>query len=542
MVLFVFRDELSCFYIDLIDWNRMNANTARTSNTKITDLNDDCVLEVFNHLDFSDLCAAADVSRRFRLNAQIHFTTPKFSNVLVIHFYEGHEQLFVIPQPDCPVDKTCTIYNGPKLTLISISKVLRNFGAFIKSINFLGMRWGKCESTQKNDKEKKIFQLISVYCSGTLMVLKLNCCTLSGETENTLRPVLLHLRGLILHECKYSNFFAQMLSLWTPNLRALHFTSCSYTSDEYFKTVMRVDDILRQTFVNLFSIKFILLPNVNNADIEEFVKRHPQLKKIGLLNCSNVDGSVFQSIATHAPDVEIMEIDRVSTIDDINLRHIGKFNCLHTLKLYTYSWPSVNPVDHSFMPSILQEIHASNIPLRQLQIRGCGTELFKRTDQLVDAILKIETLEDLCFIRFGTLKISHIHNICKQVKLLSSLTLCNTYVFISAGDLLAMIKYAPKLKSLHYLEGPRTLRNAPFRWRKPDEIPECIDEYMKMVEIVGQRRERQHLLIELTPWNPILKMLPEDITRKFKHILTIAVAKEDCSTRWVQIFMENFDM
>lgn len=522
----------------------MDSITMSTSNTTIADLNDDCFLEVFEHLELSDLCAAADVSRRFRLNAQSHFTSPKYSkDVLHILFVNEHEHLFLKPQLAGPVDNTRKIYTkGSQLKLLTISKVLRNFGAFIKYISFLGMPWEKCETTLKNNgiKENKVIQLISLHCSGTLMSLGLSRCDITAETENTLRPVLLHLRSLTLHECKFSNFFARMLSLRTPGLRALHFACRANKSDRYSIIEFQMEDILRQTFLNLLSITLRLLPNVNNIDIEEFLKRNPQLKKIGLLNCRNVDGGIFQSIATHAPEIEAIQIDRVSTIDDRNLGHIGKLKSLHTLKLCTYSTPSlcnVNPVDHLFMPLILHEIHASNIPLQNLHIAGCGIEfLFKGTDQLIDAILKIKTLQELWFIRFKTLKMSHIHDICKQLKGLSKLYLCNTHVFISPDNLLAMIKYAPRLQSLQYLEGPFTF------WRKPDEYPGFSDEYMKMVEIVGQRQEGTRLLIELTSFNPILKNLPKDLSRKFKHILTLAVADDNWRYGSKKFLSEDIDM
>lgn len=510
----------------------MDSNTASPSKTTIADLNDDCFLEVFKHLDSSDVCAAADVCRRFRLNAQSHFTSPKFRNVfLSIQCHEYDERLILNPQLDGPLDKADIIYTGPQLKLISISKVLRNFGAFIKSIFFMGLFCREIDSTLKNNgiREKKIFHMIRLHCSGTLMNLTLHRCDITGtETENNLRPVLLHLRKLQLHESKFSNFFARMLSLWTPELRALHLT-CN--TDQRDTMVMRVDDILRQTFLNLLMVTFGLLRNLNNIDIEEFLKRNPQLKKIGLLNCRNVDGRIFQSIATHAPEVEAIQIDRLSAMNDSNLWHVGKLKCLHTLKLCTYSWFETNPVDHSFMPSILHEIHLSNIPLQHLHIKGAGTESFQRTDQLVDAILKITTLKDLSFSRFRVLKMFHIHDICKHLKVLKKLYLHNTNVFISADDLLTMIKYAPNLQSLQYLEGKLTFLKDPFRWRKPDEMPGCIDEYMKMVEIVGQRRDGTRLLIELSIFNPILKKLPKDLTRKFEHILTLAVAPFDAHGR-----------
>lgn len=41
--------------------------------TTILKLNDDCLSEVFKHLDLQSLCAVADVCNRFRQNAKVCF-------------------------------------------------------------------------------------------------------------------------------------------------------------------------------------------------------------------------------------------------------------------------------------------------------------------------------------------------------------------------------------------------------------------------------------------------------------------------------------
>lgn len=56
----------------------LSASTS-TSNVVILDL-DDCLQEVFKHLDLRDLCTAADVCRRFRQNAQSYFASPEFKD------------------------------------------------------------------------------------------------------------------------------------------------------------------------------------------------------------------------------------------------------------------------------------------------------------------------------------------------------------------------------------------------------------------------------------------------------------------------------
>lgn len=47
------------------EMDKSSASTS-TSNMVISDLNDNCILEVLKRLDFADLCATADVCRQFR--------------------------------------------------------------------------------------------------------------------------------------------------------------------------------------------------------------------------------------------------------------------------------------------------------------------------------------------------------------------------------------------------------------------------------------------------------------------------------------------
>lgn len=50
---------------------------------------------------------------------------------------------------------------------------------------------------------------------------------------------------------------------------------------------------------------------------------------------------------------------------------------------------------------------------------------------------------------------------------------------------------------------------------------------MKMVKIVSERREKGRLLIKLNHYNPIMKNIPLELTRKTCETLTIVLDKKD---------------
>lgn len=255
-----------------------------------------------------------------------------------------------------------------------MSQILRLFGASIKFI--------KLEGTHK-DRPVEIFlkgqriilDLVSRYCSGTLIELNISQCDLTGEIEITIRPLLLHLQKLIINECRYSQLFGQMLSKWSPDLRELQFSydfiQQPWIRGHIFLNDMQFRDVLHQSFPKLTLISFRSIHDDIFDDIQEFLKLNPQLKKIGLVDCPNISGNIFQSIVAHVPGIESIEIDRVNRMNDSNsLKYCGRMNCLNTLKLCTFGFSGCSPIDHAFIPSLSHEIHAAKIALQHLYVYG----------------------------------------------------------------------------------------------------------------------------------------------------------------------------
>lgn len=102
----------------------------------------------------------------------------------------------------------------------------------------------------------------------------------------------------------------------------------------YKNIEMPYNDIFHLYFPKLSMISFRQLLNLTKNDVDDFLKLNPQLRKIGQIACTSTDGGIFQSIAMHVPQIETIEIDRVSIINEANLEYIGQLNNLRTpLKL-----------------------------------------------------------------------------------------------------------------------------------------------------------------------------------------------------------------
>lgn len=58
-----------------------------------------------------------------------------------------------------------------------------------------------------------------------------------------------------------------------------------------------------------------------------------------------------------------------------------------------------------------------------------------------------------------------------------------------------------------------------------DQVPARIDAYMKMVQLVGQRREKTRLSLEVDKHNPILLNIPKDSIIKYNNTVSLKARK-----------------
>lgn len=309
----------------------MDAVFPLTSTINIMDLNDDCLLEIFNYVHLTDLCAVADVCHRFRQNAQSHLAASKTNykiDALQLHCDDKEGAIILQDRLACSArDKLRSVYFGDcslHQRRRHISNFLRNFGMLVKSIKIYHHLSRCSDIAATAEHMHDVFDLITIYCRATLDELDLRDCStdINGEIENSVRPLLLHLRTLKLNRLKYSELLGRSLSLWAPELRALHIECASWVSTE-------IDHILVQPFRRLETFSFSGTSDMKSNRLEEFFKLNPPVKKVGLsLECPNVDGRIVQSIASHVADIEALEI---SSINYSDLKCIGKLNNLNVL-------------------------------------------------------------------------------------------------------------------------------------------------------------------------------------------------------------------
>lgn len=488
------------------------------SPTVITDLNDDCLVDVFKYLDLVDLCAVADVCFRFRQNSKRHFARSIKKGLFIIECSDG---LKIYTQKAQRILAYSMDFHGVELWyqhLLCTSKVLRLFGAHSQNMAITGVGFGQITKTVRivNKYESLVFDLISLYCSsGTLRTLYICGFIITDEIAYAMRALLQQLRKLNLKHCECSDSFGKMM-MPSPELKILY---CHSIVLEKHKKGLA--NIICQPFKKLVSITFIGVYMMNN-EFEEFLKLNSQLKKIVLMDHWYVVDNIFESINKHVPSIETIETDRLYT--DIFIP-FEKFNNLNTLKLYscTDNGNAHASIDY-YMPDFLVQIHVARIPLQRLFMcfRFIKTEgernLFtNRSNGLIDSISKLNTLKTLS-LEINPLEASHVLDICKHLTELRKLFLLNNGLRMIAIDLVKLLEYAGKLEVLCHIDEPKY-----YNGMIDEQVSIDADIYMKMVQVVQQRDEKKHLSLQLSPALFTRENKSKDLIRAHSDILTLTV-------------------
>lgn len=430
-------------------------DSSSTDITNILALNNDCLLEVFEYLHLVDLCVVADVCSRFRQNAILSFVYSKKTNL----------DLWRDISIDCvPVDQF----------VLKTARILRHVGKYFTKINEnQACRWN-------NNKDllsevlcaSKIFDLVTKYCSGTLTELIFRNIDLHFKIMPVVMPLFGCLHTLELFKCRMGQMCLDLLPQWGSNLRELRL------DQEITSRKLRFD-CLHHPFEYLVNIS-LTAEDLHKNDFDEMLKHNPNMKKIEIIQCENLDSQIFRSIVNHAPDVEFL------TTEDILLQpndafYFGQMSKLRTLKLEFFR--KIPNLEH-ILP-VIRQIVAANIQLKRLDL---DTIDFSRyANELVEEVLKFKNLETL-FIREvrGGLTKDHLRDFYTH--------------FTELREFRLFLGFVPTLEFISHLI--RTASKLNILFISPSEGTEetiCVDlgTHKMWTEIVGKRRDKTDLYVLL---------------------------------------------
>lgn len=407
------------------------------SKTTVLDLDDDCLREVFERMNIKDLTANADVCTRFRYNAA-QAARSKFK-YLYMH----------------------------KCSSVGAYAKLRNFGASVTSV-CVDSLYGQKGRAQF---QKRIIELLNLYCVGETIDLKLSRFDIIDDLAVLMVPLLGRVQNLNLEDCQSGGLFLKKLPFWSPELRELNCQSLNDSDREGMQF-----DGLHRNFPKLESIVIVRVAAVNITDIEEILKWNPQLKRIQLVSCCQLDESILKTIAKHVPKIVKISLSTKSAKNSTNLEHLPQLSELKTLIL------SVDD-NHSYVQSIVPEIALAATALEHLDLSNFN--LRYKYQQFVEGISKLKTLKTLRLCYVENMRVTNLLDMCKPLKQLSEVHLFRTNIslWIERPQLLEFVKNAEKLQKLEIV-GDQDIE---------DEVFVNVNTYMKLLSIVNQRKEKMKL-------------------------------------------------
>lgn len=367
------------------------------SNIPIPDLNDDCLRDIFDYATALDLISLAKVNSRFQRIAQERFAV-KYKK-------------FRLASLSDEAGKNNTI-----LRMEQLVNFLTHFGSLIVSL--------EVDRSGSIDGKYMTLELIAAHCTGTLHELTLNGFDMKGRQQH-LRSLLAKLRKLYLVGCEFSKEFSKILR------------GCSAL------TKLKISDTfdMPNMIFNLPALESISFENIEcpKKFLRRFLQKNPQLRKVKIIRCGDVDSAVFPAIASFVPQMEKISFKQNDSYGECsfvqNAKHFTKLVALKKLAIHCSGFP---------MHSVFNEMVSANIALEYLDIQRCpgGHELY-------DAISSMKTLKTLKMRKVNKLSSSNVLSICENLPELSEILMdCGD---LSADTLIKVVQKTPKLQAIELM-------------------------------------------------------------------------------------------
>lgn len=230
----------------------------RSNATKLLDLNDDCLDEIFNNLDVIELCGVSLVSKRLQQLAKSHFNRK----------YRKFDFLTVFAER--------TISNQ------EAADVLWIFGSMITAMAIQRESFKNHQAI--GHVEECVLKNVAGYCSNKLISLKLTKFCFTSRAVETLNSLS---NSLVYLELKNSDLSDGC------TLRLNNFSSLKSL------TLIKSTYAFMDTFPNLFILRLNNVSVTSQSMLQDFIVRHSQLKNIFITNCIGVSSAMVRHIAKY---------------------------------------------------------------------------------------------------------------------------------------------------------------------------------------------------------------------------------------------------
>lgn len=409
--------------------------------TTILDVNDDCLREIFEKLNDSDLITVANVCSNFRWNAQ-HVFSLRYAQKYFCFCIDEAEFLTQRPHPT---------------QLHLLYSTLRNFGPLINSLQ-IELNFGYPDS----GISQKIMKLIVQHCSETLNEMRLLAITFNANVIPVLRPLLKRLKSLDFFCCHFdTESNASKIFFLCSQLKTLSITNITNTS--------RLSLNLPIRFANptLKSFKIEHCGKFTNKTIKKFLKKNPQLEKLEMEWCRGIPSRIFKSVVQYTPRIEKLTLanndDDGAFVESAN--HLKELTALKWLEIDCHYEPFAPVIDH---------LAEANVPLECLRLLA-----FVEDQELFEGISKFKHLKTLKLFYGRNMNISDVLGMVRRLSNLCDLRVND--VAVTANDYLEVVRSATKLQHLQL--------------ELIHKVTLDVELYTKMLEVVATRKEKSRLKI-----------------------------------------------
>lgn len=412
--------------IEFGNQKRCRSSESVASSTTILDLNDECLMKIFDNFDLFELSTVAGVCSRFKLVAEECFRTSTKTSLALSDIEREYDTLQQI--------------------VGRATRILRCFGNQIVAFRETHVVLSKFNEEPKASREMYrhcIIELLARYCGESLIDLTLSTIDLTEGIPTMLLPLLERLRKLTIEKCSMSKLMLKLLPFVCGELREFSLLNISNKwTDKYHDRLFEpmVANPLYEPFCKLEKIVFHDMANLKKIDVEEILVFNPGMREIRVTSCPQISGQIMDVIVELAENVEILHIEIGYAIAYLPSPSID-FGRLKNLWSLTLRIPSVEQMVDS-----VWQIAAANIPLTHLELKRAN--IYRFNERLLDGIVRMDALQSLKLTDVNGLLEPQILEICEKCTSLEQLSLETGYNWKSSA-ILRVVENARKLKLLN---------------------------------------------------------------------------------------------
>lgn len=255
---------------------------------KLTDLNIDCLENIFEYLEFGDLLSAASSNKRLNRAANFVFVRERWHrSVCFENIYLSQDRLLSIN------------YHRIKIGDLKTSlQFLRCFGQFVLDLEFI------LSKQKQYEFDQHVTQYISEYCSESLTMIKIK----NGLNEwEDLKKPFSKVGYVTLDGCGVINKNA--LNILFPTMQTLNASFYGYDNSKSFFVNTSHFPKLKELDITDNAFPFATQPVLNGTTIAQILRLNPQLQSVKIFSFQpHLDSNDFQNAISSLHSVESINL------------------------------------------------------------------------------------------------------------------------------------------------------------------------------------------------------------------------------------------